>query len=372
MECRYTVDPTSDEPIMLLDDEIGYDPETRKGIPADQFCRELMYLDTLNKSKINIWINSVGGMVVDGMQIFNTILKTKTKIDTHNVGMAASIAAPIFLAGRNRYMMDNAVLMVHPVSGGDNESLKVFENCVNTMISSRSYLTPERIQAMMNATTWLDASQCESLGLCIKESSSEFNKQRSKPDLSDVKNAHRAYREIVNNAINNLKPKKMKNITNKLDLNEDANETSIVRAIDSIQNKAKEAEALVNNLRSELKNKETEISTLKNQVTEFENKVKDFEKQATEAKNKAIETEAETEINQAIKLGKIENKAEVIEKWKNNYKTNPEGTKEMLASIPVNKKAPSIVVNSSTTGKEDELTMTAAMKMNELRNKFKL
>lgn len=375
MEFRHTVDPNSDQPIMLLDDEIGYDPETGRGIPADQFCRELLFLDTLGKSKINIWINSHGGSVVDGMQIFNTILKTKTRIDTHNVGMAASIAAPIFLAGRNRYMMDNTVLMVHPVSGGDEESRKVFEGCVNTMISTRSFLNTQTVQAMMNATTWLDAYECENLGLCIKESSQDFNKQRAKPDLSNVSEAHKAYRTLVNSAIEKFKPNKMsyKNITNKLELVEDASENSIVNAIDNLKNKVSTSETLVNNLKKEINDKDKAYGDLENKYKDLENKVKEAEKAAEAAKVEALNKEAESFVNDNVKNGKIANKAEVINTWVNNYKANPEGTKAMIEAIPMNKKGVILPKEAGKGGASDEkLTMVAADSMAELRNKFKI
>ena len=376
MDFRYTVDPNAAEPIMLLDSHIGLDAEDGEGIMADQFCRELLLLDTMNKSKINVWINSPGGSVVDGMQIFNTILKTRTKVDTHNVGMAASIAAPIFLAGRNRYMMDNAVMMVHPVSGGDEDSRKVFEGCVNSMISSRSFLTPQTVQGMMTATTWLDAVQCEAMGLCTKEASNDFNKQRSKPDLSNVSNAYKAYKQIVNSAISNLKTTNkmsdLKLINNKLEINEDAAPSATVKAIDALVNKANEAEIKEAKVKADLIETENKLTALKadyDKIVAENNASKEAE---LTAKLEAAELEAKVTIENAVKVGKIANKAEVIEMWSNSFKISPENTKAMLEAIPLNKKGASLPETTNTVANESALTMVAAMEMAEIKNKLKL
>jgi ATP-dependent Clp protease protease subunit len=62
----------------------------------------------MDKKRIQVWINSPGGDVDDGYNIYNAMLKTKTKVDTHCYGMAASMAGAIFQAGHRRTMADYA------------------------------------------------------------------------------------------------------------------------------------------------------------------------------------------------------------------------------------------------------------------------
>ena len=121
---QYVVNPDSDEPIMLIDKHIGFDEKDGQGIDGAIFCRELIELDSLNKKSIKVWINSEGGIVMDGYNIYNAILKTKTKVDTVCVGIAASISAVIFQAGRNRIMNEYALLMYHNPYGGNDVELK--------------------------------------------------------------------------------------------------------------------------------------------------------------------------------------------------------------------------------------------------------
>jgi len=105
----YCIDQNSDEPIMLINTHIGFDEADGMGIDGALFQKELLFLDTLGKKRIQVWINCVGGIVMDGYNIGSAILKTKTPVDTYNVGIAASIAGVLFMCGRNRVMMDYAL-----------------------------------------------------------------------------------------------------------------------------------------------------------------------------------------------------------------------------------------------------------------------
>ena len=96
MKLKYTQYADTDEPVMLVNKHIGMDEEDGEGIMGDQFQSELMYLDTLNKKRIKVVICSPGGSVIEGMKMYNAVLTTKTKVDTYNGGIAASIAGVLF------------------------------------------------------------------------------------------------------------------------------------------------------------------------------------------------------------------------------------------------------------------------------------
>jgi ATP-dependent protease ClpP protease subunit len=55
---------------------------------GDLFQAELLALDQMEKKRIQVWINSPGGSVMDGYNMYNAMLKTKTKVDTYCVGIA--------------------------------------------------------------------------------------------------------------------------------------------------------------------------------------------------------------------------------------------------------------------------------------------
>lgn len=300
---------------MLVNKHIGNDSESGEGIMGDQFTRELMFLDGLGKKSIQVWINSGGGVVTDGEQIAHAILNSKTPVDTVNTGTVASIAGPIFAAGRNRLMIDYSKLMMHPVSGGDEKSTKAFEQTIRTMLSSRSYLSEDQVKRLMNRTTWMNPQECLDLGICTGII------------YSNGVNTNKDYNKIVNKLI----PKTMNKITNKLGLDENSTEEVVLAKIEAmeVENKSKFDKYCDELAASKLAKEDAD-----SKYNELKAK---FDTMESEAKAKAadvLSNEAEVEINEAVKLGKIENKAEAIDKMKATYIANPTATKEILNAIP--------------------------------------
>jgi len=127
---EYCIDPLADEPIMLILKHIGnaYDDQgniTEYGVQGADFCRELLLLDNAGKRNIQIWINSVGGSVIDGYSILGAMLKTNATVDTYNIGVAASTAGWLFEAGQNRDMSDYATWMGHNPHSTDGDDPEI-------------------------------------------------------------------------------------------------------------------------------------------------------------------------------------------------------------------------------------------------------
>ncbi len=317
---------------MLIDDVIG-DDGLGGGIRGDKFSRELMFLDSLNKKRIQVWINSPGGDCKDGEQIFASMLKSKTQVDTCNIGMAASIAGPIFLAGCKREMMSNAKFMMHPVSGGDDKSRKAYEDSVKTMISQRSVLSPEKTQELITATTWLNAEDCKKLGICTDiENLDEMNLPQV--EESTLTSMHLQYGKIVNQLITDKKIKPMIKVTNKLGLNASANEDAILAGIEAIEAKNRYTSDELSKAQDELSKAQDRAQDLQ---AKFDAMKAEFDKAQDSIANVAkekIKIEAKDVIANAVKLGKIENKADVIEKWEAKAIANLTDIKDALELIP--------------------------------------
>ncbi len=346
MEFLYTIDPNAPRPIMLIDKHIGMDEEDGEGIMGDKFCRELMYLDTLGKEAIDIWINSGGGTITDSDQIISAILKSRTKVDTHNIGMCASCAGAIFLAGRNRYMMDYAKFMIHGISGASNDAAgKVFSDGIVTNLTTRSKLDETTARKFMSTETWLNADQCAEYGIAIKEESDLFNRPR-KPVENNI-DAYKELKSLVNKLKNEKKPQIMSNkVTNRLKLVDGADESMQLAAIDAIENRATLAESKVASVEVANSTLSTEIEKLKAEKKELEAKIEAHENAAKEAealKNKAEKTAM---IAEAAKLGKIVNKAEDIAAFTTKVENmKNEDLKAMLDVIPASVKSAEIVIN---------------------------
>jgi ATP-dependent Clp protease protease subunit len=65
------------------------------------------------KKKVTILINSYGGSSEDSQAVIDTMLSMKTPITTKVLGKAMSAAFDIFMAGDNRVVFQNSLLMMH-------------------------------------------------------------------------------------------------------------------------------------------------------------------------------------------------------------------------------------------------------------------
>lgn len=88
---------------------------------ANQVIRALLILNARDSKKfIDVYINSPGGSVVDGLAILDTIMCIDAPIRTVCLGQAASMAAYILAAGTKgeRYATPNARVMIHQIATG--------------------------------------------------------------------------------------------------------------------------------------------------------------------------------------------------------------------------------------------------------------
>ena len=85
---------------------------------ANGVVAQLLYLDSIDNSLINVYINSPGGYVNQGFAIYDISKKLKSPIRTVCIGEAASMGALLMLMGQQRCGTKHSQIMVHQVSGG--------------------------------------------------------------------------------------------------------------------------------------------------------------------------------------------------------------------------------------------------------------
>ena len=86
---------------------------------ANSVVAQLLFLESQDSSKtIDIYINSPGGSVTDGLAIYDTMKSIKCPIRTVVVGRAASMAAILLASGDRRVALPNAEVMIHQPSCG--------------------------------------------------------------------------------------------------------------------------------------------------------------------------------------------------------------------------------------------------------------
>lgn len=363
----YVVDEFSDEPIMLIDRHIGMDETEGMGIDGSLFQRELLYLDSLGKKRIQVWINSPGGIVVDGYNIYNAILKTKTKVDTYCIGIAASIAAVIFQAGRNRIMADYSILMYHNPFGGDsNDGLEAMRNSIVTMIATRSGMDEAKVAEIMARETFLSSQEALDLKLCDNiEVSADMNKKRLAPVANDARGYWKESNVILN-SIFNKQPVIMKKVYNKLNLVDGSNEDAVIASIEAIENKAKVTA-------EDLEKCKKEMAELKDKYDKMKAEYDKLEKDAKDKEEKDKSEKAKNLVAGAAKAGKIKNDATVIAGWEKKAVEDFDGTKALLESITSVKNAVKIEDAAKAEGENgntEVIENAVAQDMLRIRNKF--
>ena len=145
---------------------------------ANLFKKEL---DSINpEADINIFINSPGGEVFEGIAIGNMIKRRKGKTTCTVDALAASIATVIAASCDKVYMYRNSMFMIHNASsivwGNANEMRKMADDLDRITESIKeTYLekckkktTKAEFTRLMDNETWLSADETKELGLCDK------------------------------------------------------------------------------------------------------------------------------------------------------------------------------------------------------------
>ncbi len=154
------------------------------GMPIDDVVAnvvnaQLLYLESVDKSKpIQIYINSPGGSVYDGLGIYDVMKHVTPKIGTVNTGLAASMAFILMISGDKglRASLPHSRFMQHQPMGGAQgqasdieivarEILKIKDE-LSAIISEHTGQPFEKVKADSDRDYWMMASEAKKYG-CI-------------------------------------------------------------------------------------------------------------------------------------------------------------------------------------------------------------
>jgi ATP-dependent Clp protease, protease subunit len=105
----------------LLKDRIIFLSGPIDGDLANLINAQLLFLESEDSTKdIQMYINSPGGHVDDGLAIYDTMHYIKPDVQTICMGMAASMGAVLLAGGTKgkRFALPHARIMIHQVLGG--------------------------------------------------------------------------------------------------------------------------------------------------------------------------------------------------------------------------------------------------------------
>ncbi|ESH90784.1 peptidase [Cupriavidus sp. HPC(L)] len=131
-------------------------------------------LRSIGSRAITVNINSPGGDFFEGVAIYNLLREHKAKVTVQVMGVAASAASVIAMAGDDILMGDGAFLMIHnawAVAIGNRhdmrataEVLEPFDGAMAKVYAERSGISPAEAAAMMDRESWIGADEAVQLG----------------------------------------------------------------------------------------------------------------------------------------------------------------------------------------------------------------
>lgn len=126
-------------------------------------------LRNIGARDLTVNVNSPGGDFFEGVAIYNLLREHKAKVTVNVLGLAASAASVITMAGDEILMGDGAFLMIHnawTVAIGNRhdltqaaEVLAPFDAAMAKVYSQRAGITQDEAAALMDKESWIGADQ---------------------------------------------------------------------------------------------------------------------------------------------------------------------------------------------------------------------
>lgn len=170
-----------DLPSKLLNDRIVYLQGVIDEDSANNVIMQLLWLNSDSSEDVNLYINSPGGSVYQGLAIKDLIDRIDCKVNTTGIGLCASMGAYLLFSGTGeRRVTPNCRIMIHSVSSGTDgnvhdmkidmaETLYLQEKMLDHIREfSDNTLTSEALEEMTHRDRYMDGAEALKLGLIDK------------------------------------------------------------------------------------------------------------------------------------------------------------------------------------------------------------
>lgn len=155
----------SEDATISIYDTIGWSWDG-DGVTAKRISAALR---AIGDREVQVDVNSPGGDFFEGVAIYNLLRAHPHKVTVRVMGLAASAASVIAMAGDEILMGDGAFLMIHnawAVAIGNRhdmataaEQLAPFDAAMADVYAARSGMTAAQAATLMDKETWINATQ---------------------------------------------------------------------------------------------------------------------------------------------------------------------------------------------------------------------
>lgn len=131
-------------------------------------------IEGLDADIINVYINSYGGEIAEGLAIYNQLRRHKATVKTYCEGFACSAASMVFMAGDERIMSNPSLLWLHNAQWGEwgdyhalqkaADDTEKLNEAVEQVYLNHVTISKDTLKAMMDVETWLSPSEALEMG----------------------------------------------------------------------------------------------------------------------------------------------------------------------------------------------------------------
>lgn len=146
-------------------------PWMESDVSAYDLSQEIAGLDV---DRINVYINSYGGEVAEGLAIYNALKRHKARVKTVCDGFACSAASVVFMAGEERVMNSASLLMIHNAwtcAEGNAEELRKAAEDLEVISETAANVYREQVsigdaelERLLAEETWIKPADALAMG----------------------------------------------------------------------------------------------------------------------------------------------------------------------------------------------------------------
>ena len=147
---------------------------------ANDFVRQLMYLDDEMEQPIDVYINSPGGDVLAGLLIYDIIQSASCPINIYCAGMAYSMAAIILASGEKgrRFILPHSKVMIHEplIDGAVGGSATSIKNISESILETKKLIvdilvkhtgrSEEEVERALIYDNFMTSEKAVEFGIC--------------------------------------------------------------------------------------------------------------------------------------------------------------------------------------------------------------
>ena len=139
--------------------------------------------------EINVYINSYGGELSEGLAIYNALKQHKATVNTYVMGFACSSASLIFMSGDNRYISKSSMLMIHNAicscyGNSDDmramaETLDKMNGAIRNVYADNINISMDDLKTLLDKETFLNYEECVNYGFATDTFNDEEEQQEA-------------------------------------------------------------------------------------------------------------------------------------------------------------------------------------------------